>query len=157
MGVGSITVGIAQLTREVRGNKGSMVVRRLLLDLLSLGDARRLGRLGLAVGEGHAVEVTLVGPGQALVLAGSLLASETNAGDARTLGLLGGLGRLGRSIRILGSAGLLDLGLDSLGACQVFDYKLLIGKVVIKCDTGQKADGVFLDSGSKDNAEGIHS
>jgi len=146
-------VGIAQLAGSLGGNKGSMVVSRLLLHLLNLGHPGGLGGLSLTGGEHSGVKVALVGPGQAPVLAGGLLPGQAGADGAL---LEGDLGRLGGSIRILGLPG--GLGdLDELGgARQVLGDKLLGRKVVINCDASKKLSSVFLKSRGEHNAEGIH-
>jgi hypothetical protein len=99
------------------------------------------------------VEVALVRSWNTPVLTRGFFSSKRGANWA----IFGGnLGRLGRSIRVLGGPGLCDLGLDSLRASQVLGDELLIRDVIVNCDAGQKADRVLLKSGGKDNAEGIH-
>jgi hypothetical protein len=98
------------------------------------------------------VEVALVRTGEAPVLTRGLLACQTGTHGAL---LERNLSSLGRSIRVLGSAGLLHLQ-QLLGAGHVLVHQLIGWDVVINSDTGQKVGGVLLESGHKHNAKGIH-
>ncbi len=146
-------MGLAQLAGDVGGNQGNVVVRGLLLHLLRLGDARGLGGLGLARGQRHAVEVTLVRAREAPVLTGGLLPRKARA--HRTI-LNRNLRRLGRSIRVLGGPGLLHLNLDGLRTRQVLDDKLVVREIVVSCDASQETGGVLLESRSEDDTERVH-
>ena len=140
-------MGVAQTTGAIGGDKGGVTVDGLLLHHLGLGDARGLGGLGLAVGQGDRVEVALVGSGQAPVLTGGLLPGQARADGARLEGDLGSLGRLGLA-GLLGSLGGRNLG-------QVLGDKLIEGKVVVKCDAGKELGGVLFKHGNEQGSHGV--
>ena len=107
-------------------------MRGLNLRLLgNLRNAGRLGRLRLARGQSHGVEVTLVRSRETPVLTRRLLTGQTRTNRSVLSRNLGGPGDFDGLARILGD-------------------KLLDGKVVVKCDASKKANRVLFEGRSEE-------
>ena len=107
-------------------------MRGLNLRLLgNLRNAGRLGRLRLARGQSHGVEVTLVRSRETPVLTRRLLTGQT---------------RTNRSVL---SRNLRGFFRDFDGLARILGDKLLNGKVVVKCDASKKANRVLFEGRSE--------